>query len=719
MPRLIPFFIGHAVATLILSSALSASAQTVVVDNTDPGFAVLSEAWGTSTGTGQYGTDYRYRSTSQAPGLVEWRPDLPAAADYQVAVWYRSTNDRPQDACYVVEHLGGSTPIYVDQRLNGGQWVPIGTYEFAAGATGRVTLTSAAEPGKTIVADAVRFAAVSSGEEIPELRSCWLTHYYYLGKSESQLRALAQNIKAGHMNTVYIAMYSGATVYWPSQAYKTAGGNWGSSSVDYAAYLTDIFHSEGLKVGAWFEYGLAVGAATHPLAVAHPEWLARDRYGDPVTGENGGFVFLSPGCEDAMAMIEQMARELAENYNFDDIQLDRFRWGRKDTGREYGYEDCTSDRYYAQYGTYPPTNVNNSQWVAFREGLVNAAVERCYDAIKAANPNILVSSAPLGSYGITQMMQRWSAWVNGGYMDLVMPQMYMTTLSSFITELNTQLAQAPAHLDKLGVGYRASDDNDWTLVADQLEYAFSRGITPACLWVYHQYTSQVAIQDEIDNLPLPGQPWASFAYNPFTSERLLQVVVDNRDAAPRYQETGTWTTSAQPDFFRFDSRVAAGGTAYTASWQANLPKSGRFDVYAWYTAASNRNDQAPYTVAHYNGTTTVNVDQRTTGGQWVKLGRWVFEAGPLTQRVSVSTTGSAAAEYTSADAVKLVLTGYALGDADGDDDVDAADFTAAAACVTGPDGGPVGSSCEAFDFNDDGDVDLADLTALQRAFSGS
>ena len=559
---------------------------------------------------------------------------------------------------------------------------------------------------------------VTRDNGVPELRACWLTQYTYLGKTENQLRSIAQNIRAGNINTVYVGMYSGQKTYWPSQAYKAAGGAWGSSSIDYAKYLTDVFHDEGLKVGAWFEYGLAVGYASHPVAVANPDWLARDQSDDPVTGENGGFVFLSPGCTEATDMIVAMARELAENYNFDDIQLDRIRWGRKSSGREYGYEDCTSDLYFTQYGLYPPSNVNQPQWVEFREGLVSDVVEQCYSAIKAANPEIAVSSAPTGSYGITQHMQRWSDWVEGGYMDVVMPQMYMTTLSAFISEFNTQAAQAPGYVDRLGVGYRASDDDDWQLVADQLGYARGQGAPHGCLWVYHQYTSQIAIQDEIDHLPTSGQAWELPAYNPFASDRMLQIIIDNRDGSLKYSESSGWIDSAQPDYFRFDSRVAAGGGGSLVLYSSAIPRTGRYDVYAWHTASTNRNDQALYTVAHHLGSTDVYLDQRTNGGQWRWLGRWIFEEGALAPRVILSSAGSSSQEYTSSDAVKLVLSGYALGDADGDGIVGSGDFNALPVCATGPEVFTVGQDCEAFDFDDDQDIDLLDLARFQEAFGG-
>jgi uncharacterized lipoprotein YddW (UPF0748 family) len=543
-----------------------------------------------------------------------------------------------------------------------------------------------------------------------EMRACWLSHYTYVNKTDAQLRAMAQNMRAGGINTVYFAVYAGAKPLWPSKAYQAAGGSWTSSTRDYVAVLTRVFREEGLRVGAWFEYGMALGFSNHPIAYGHPDWLARDRYGDPVTGENGGFVFVSPGCDEAMTMLEGMVRELAENYSFDDIQIDRFRWGRDTTGREYGYEDCTSDLYFAQYGVNPPTNKNNSQWVRFREVLVNNAVQRCYNAIKAANPHIVVSSAPTGAYGVEQHLQRWSDWVQGGYLDLVMPQMYKTSLSAFQTELDTHLAWAAGYEDKLAVGYRASDDDDWTQVASQMQYARSHGVAHDCLWVYHQYTAQIAIQDELDNLPQPGQPWEQPACNPFTNGRVVQVVVDNRDDG--YAEGGFgWQTSAQPDFFRFDSRVAAYPTDSPVTYAGVLPIGGRYDVYVWYTAAGNRSPAASYHVEHYNGTNTQAIDQRTGGGQWVSVGRYVFDAGPASVRLT--TENATAGQYTSSDAVKFRLSGYALGDADGDGVVAGAEGVAALGCMTGPDGDAGGAACEAFDFDDDQAVDLSDVGRMQ------
>jgi len=159
-------------AALVVAGLVSAvHAQVIVVDNDNANntagtFSVLpGDAWATAglpDYVGQWAADYAYKSTSDPAGFVAWQPVIPAAGDYAVAVWYRSTGtSRPNDALYTVEHTGGSTNVVVNQQINGSRWVDLGTFGFAAGTSGRVTLASAAQAGKTIVADAVRFRAVA------------------------------------------------------------------------------------------------------------------------------------------------------------------------------------------------------------------------------------------------------------------------------------------------------------------------------------------------------------------------------------------------------------------------------------------------------------------------------------------------------------------------------------------------------------------------------
>lgn len=68
----------------------------------------------------------------------------------------------------------------------------------------------------------------------------------------------------------------------------------------------------------------------------------------------------------------------------------------------------------------------------------------------------------------------------------------------------------------------------------------------------------------------------------------------------------------------------------------------------------------------------------------------------------------------------VVATGTIVtpGDADGDGDVDLADFEAYLDCVTGRDNGPIGATCGVFDFDTDDDVDFVDFSEFQLRYTG-
>ena len=63
---------------------------------------------------------------------------------------------------------------------------------------------------------------------------------------------------------------------------------------------------------------------------------------------------------------------------------------------------------------------------------------------------------------------------------------------------------------------------------------------------------------------------------------------------------------------------------------------------------------------------------------------------------------------------------FGIGDYDCNMIVELMDFAAWDACMTGPDGGPFDTGCEAFDFEADaiGDIDLRDFAGFQLTLAG-
>jgi hypothetical protein len=89
---------------------------------------------------------------SQSTNSAEWRPDFPEAGEYQVLAYVpnhspiewecpsQTIQRDTSDATYTIEHAGGSDRVSGNQRPLANMWLDLGTYEFEAGRSGKVTL---------------------------------------------------------------------------------------------------------------------------------------------------------------------------------------------------------------------------------------------------------------------------------------------------------------------------------------------------------------------------------------------------------------------------------------------------------------------------------------------------------------------------------------------------------------------------------------------------
>ncbi|MCP4246734.1 MAG: hypothetical protein GY778_06765 [bacterium] len=269
---------------------------------------------------------------------------------------------------------------------------------------------------------------------------------------------------------------------------------------------------------------------------------------------------------------------------------------------------------------------------------------------------------------------------------------------------STRATDAPYYVYHLGGATRVGQDqtdngSSWNLLG-----TFDLGIGG---------TSRLELTDDVPPAEDVSVDAAKFVYT-----GPIEVIVDNRD--PGCSLVGTWPTSANAGYYGIDSQYHAGdGGASFGTWTPDLTYPGRYQVYAWWVVSSNRARQAPYDIHHRQGTTTVHVDQThvATAARWNVLGAFDFDAGvanSVVLRADVPPN-----ELVSADAVRFVYIGPddpMVGDFDGDGGVDLGDFGSWPACMTGPDSGPYGASCGAFDFETDGDVDLGDFARFQGVF---
>ncbi|MGW6282858.1 golvesin C-terminal-like domain-containing protein [Kribbella sp. NPDC055071] len=118
-----------------------------------------------------------------------------------------------------------------------------------------------------------------------------------------------------------------------------------------------------------------------------------------------------------------------------------------------------------------------------------------------------------------------------------------------------------------------------------------------------------------------------------TPDLRAEVTVDNGGLG--FETVGTWPSSRGVlGYYGFNYLTHAKGTgANLARFRPALPGAGTYEVLVAYAADPNRATNAPYTVHHADGTTTVAVNQQLHGtpdprtGEWISLGTFTFDAG--------------------------------------------------------------------------------------------
>jgi hypothetical protein len=100
-----------------------------------------------------------FARNSGSGGYFSFIPWLFQAGTYEVSIWYPSDATYADAVAVSVNHRGGAQQIILNQKENGGRWVPLGSYEFEAGYREVLRVTSADAKGP-VVADAIRLQIV-------------------------------------------------------------------------------------------------------------------------------------------------------------------------------------------------------------------------------------------------------------------------------------------------------------------------------------------------------------------------------------------------------------------------------------------------------------------------------------------------------------------------------------------------------------------------------
>ncbi|MBF0479138.1 MAG: fibronectin type III domain-containing protein [Candidatus Omnitrophica bacterium] len=154
----------------IPSNTVIPTQPPIIVDNADPVPAIaIVGTWTTATtNAGYWATNYRTdNNTGKGTKTFTFKPNLPTAGQYKVEMWYPARANQATAVPVDVSSTTGISTVNVNERLNGSQWFPIGTYTFAAGQTGFVRIRTTGTTNGIVVADAFRFTFVPVVVTVP------------------------------------------------------------------------------------------------------------------------------------------------------------------------------------------------------------------------------------------------------------------------------------------------------------------------------------------------------------------------------------------------------------------------------------------------------------------------------------------------------------------------------------------------------------------------
>jgi len=135
-----------------------------IADDSDPSTVGITGSWTSSTsGDGYYGLDYLHDGNTGATGgkSVRFTPRLGIGGTYNVYARWTAGSNRSSDTPVTITSSDGTSNLIVNQQINGGGWLLLGSAAFAADASGSVLVTNNGTNGY-VIADAVAFIATTA-----------------------------------------------------------------------------------------------------------------------------------------------------------------------------------------------------------------------------------------------------------------------------------------------------------------------------------------------------------------------------------------------------------------------------------------------------------------------------------------------------------------------------------------------------------------------------
>lgn len=335
------------------------------------------------------------------------------------------------------------------------------------------------------------FAVIHAGAQPAPVRGVWVTNVASKALlSKQNIREAVKLCKRQGMNTIYVVVWNNGLTMYPSQVLEDYIGIRQSpvyKGFDPIACMVKEGHKRGIRVHAWFEFGFsyAYGNAQSLWYRKYPHWAGRDSR-DSLLKKNG-FYWWNALHPEPQAFMKKLVLEVVKKYKVDGVQGDDRLPAMPAQG---GYDAYTKELYKKETGAEPPPLYNEKKWLQWKADKLSAFGKELYEAVKKERADCIVSWAPsIFPWSREEYLQDWPAWLNGGYADIVLPQLYRYNIAAYekiLKELNSQLSPGqkkkvfPGLLTALGDGYLVKPE----LLKQMLQLNRQYGFEGECLFYF-------------------------------------------------------------------------------------------------------------------------------------------------------------------------------------------------------------------------------------------
>ncbi len=490
-----------------------------------------------------------------------------------------------------------------------------------------------------------------------EMRAVWITNVDSdVMFTDENITEAMDYLESININVIFPVVWNKGYTLFPSEVMNDYFGVPISPQFTGRDPLKKILveaHRNGIEVIPWFEFGFATSYSQNGghIIAAYPDWALKNYQGDLVV--KNGFDWMSGIHPEVQEFMIKLVKEVVVNYDVDGIQGDDRLPAMPSEG---GYEQYTVDLYKSEHGgAAPPVNYANTNWMRWRADKLNEFFGRLRDTVKSYGEHLIVSTAPSNyPWGYENYLQDSKTWVESGIADNFIPQLYRTSLSSYIFELNQALSYVPNDKDKFFGGILAKSGS-YVISASHLLGAVQanrdKGVMGETLFFYEAL--------RLNNNLLGDTLKAEFYQNPIdvpyrngNNWRPKAEVVNEDDAGAVL--TGSWNqlgiSGFKPNIYLTNSP-----DYHSIEYYFYVPFSAWFDVHVYVVPNTVNSTSVPHVVYHDSDSTLVNVDQKNVANKgWYKLGEFYLESGNH-KILKISNEGVESGKYVIADAAMIKI----------------------------------------------------------------